>query len=284
MEFITQKIRSDICRTITNNQMMILSSQEIFSKDNRDINFELLLIDYYNTIMIKKSMGTLDNDDIKFLELINNNKVEELKWLITNFNFIKNSFIATVNFETLASLDKQHITQRAYEQKENNDLTNRLLYKINFIANNPSYKVEDLLKYYKEYIDINGDNIISHETGRDIILGYLKTMKETDLKCYEANVLAAISAFYKWGKYLTKERKQKLDITSKIFLKRIEWLKIDTLLELTKVDENFLEDIITQYLYFETITDNTDTKMDEFIDKSLSKRMKNKLREMKEKN
>lgn len=280
MEFITEIIRKNIFKIITDNNMLILSSSKIFCKENKDINFEILLIDYYNTLMIKKSMGTLDHDDIKFLELINNNKVEDLKWLMTNFNFVRNAFIATVNFETLATLDKQNITQRAYEQKDNNDLTNRILYKVNLIANSPSHKVEDLLNYYKEYININGNELINHDTARDIIFGYLQDMKQTDFESYKANIFAAIPVFYRWGKYTISRYKKEVDIRSKIFMKRIEWLKLDDLLKLTKLDNDFLSDIITQYLYFETLSKEFICEIEEYSNKILSKKMKRKFENM----
>lgn len=281
MQYITDIIRKNVYETINSGMILLALASRLFAYEDGNINFEILLIDYYNSLMIKKRMNTLDDDDIKFLELVNNNKVEDLRWLTTNRHFVKNALIATINFENLALLDKQQITKVAYEEKDENDLTKRLLYIVNYIANTPSYNRTEILNYYKEYIKINGSDLITHDNGRDIIYKYIKDMRVNDYDNYKNNVLSAAKAYYKFGKYLMKEENEKLDTISKIFLKRIEYLKIDKLMQMLNYDDNFLVDVITQYLYYETLPKDLIQKIEEFSDKKLSKRMKEKFDNMK---
>ena len=51
---------------------------------------------------------------------------------------------------------------------------------------------------------------------------------------------------------------------------------MNKLIELTKYDNEFLSDIITQYLYFETISNDIVNEVEEYSNKKLSKRMKRK--------
>lgn len=284
MQFITDLTRKNICEIINNNPSLILAATklELFSCENKNINFEILLLDYYNTLMIKKNMCTLDNDDTKFLRLVNDSKVDDLRSLSFNLNFIKNAFISTVNFNSLPTLDKHQITQIAYQEKEDNDLTKRPLYKMNYIASNLSHNVQDLVNYYKEYIDINGDNLINHDSARDIIFNCLQEMLENDLESYKKVLARAIPIYYKWGKYTLSKYKKEVDITSKIFLKKIEWMKYENLLELTKYDNEFLLHIITQYLYFVSLDNDITSEVEEYSDKKLSKKMKTKLENIEE--
>lgn len=280
MQWITDITRKNICDVINNSPMLLISAMKIFSSGDKNINFEILLIDYYNTLMVRKNMQTLDADDLKLLELINNNKVEDLKFLINNLNFIRNSFIATVNFETLAMLDKHQITRISYQEKEDNDLTNRPLYKLNFLANNLSYDEYELIKYYKEYIGINGDNLINHDSARDIIFNHLQEIKENDFENYKLIVTSALAAYYKFGQYILSKNRKEIDTTDKIFLRRIRVLKLEDLLTLTKYDNEFLNHIITQYLYFETLPKDVIDEAEACCSKKLSKKMKRKIENM----
>lgn len=276
MQWITDITRKNICDVINNSPMLLSSAMKIFSGNNQNINFEMLLIDYYNTLMIRKNMQTLDKDDFKFLELVNNSKVEDLKYLINNLNFIRNVFISTVNFETLAKLDKHQITHVSYQEKEDNDLTNRPLYKLNFLANNLSSNEYELIKYYKEYIGINGDNLINHDSARDIIFNYLQEIREDDFENYKSIVSSALTTYYKFGQYILSKNRKEIGTTDKIFFRRIKVLKMEDLLLLTKYDNEFLNHIITQYLYFTTLPKNIIDESEEYSNKKLSKRMKRK--------
>lgn len=282
MHFITDEIRNEICEITNNSPMLLIAVTKLFTHEKKNVNFELLLVDYYNTLMIKKNMHTLDEDDIKFLELINNNKVNDLRWLNANLDFVKNALTATVNFQSLATLDKHQIIRVAYYEKEDNDLTKRSLYRLNYIASNLSHNTQDLVNYYKEYIDINGDGLINHDSARDIILNYLQEMRDNDFDNYKKVLLSAIPIYYKWGKFTISKHKKEVDTTSKKFIRRIEWLKLDDLLELTKLDNEFLVDIITQYLYFENLPKDITNEAEEYSNKKLTKRMKRKLENMKE--
>ncbi len=279
MKFITDVTRDDICKVINSSSVLLIAASRIFT-NNKRINFETLLIDYYNTLMVKKNMGTLDKDDIKFIELVNSSKVEDLYYLVENPNFLRNAFISTVNFKSLTTLDRHQITNIAYQESVENDLTKRPLYKLNLIANGLSNKVDDLLNYYKEYIILNGNGLINHDAARDIIFNHLRDIRQYDLDNYKQVLYNAIPVYYKWGKYTISKHKKEVDITSKIFLKRIEWLKFNDLIELTKYDNEFLLDIITQYLYFEMLPNDIVDEVGEYSDKKLSKKMKKKFDNM----
>lgn len=281
MHIITDAMRKEMCKIINNSSMLLIAATKFFAGKYKKLNLELLLIDYYNSLMVKKNMHTLDNNDIRFLDLINNNKVDDLMFLTVNINFISEAFAAMVNFESLSTLDKHQIVRIADYEKEENDLTSRPLYKLNFIANGLSHNVEDLVKYYNEYIEINGNDLINHDGARDIILNWLKEIRECDFENYRKAMLNAIPVYYKWGKYIISKAKKDVDVISKIFVKRIEWLKFQELLELTKYDNEFLSDIITQYLYFETLPQDIVNNVEEYCDKKLTKRMKRKIENMK---
>ena len=280
MQWITDITRKNICDIINNSPMLLISAMKLFSSDDKNINFEILLIDYYNTLMVRKNMKNLDQDDLKLLELINNSKVDDLKYLRNNLNFIRNSFIATVNFETLAMLDKHQITRISYQEKEDNDLTNRPLYKLNVLANNLSSNEYELIKYYKEYIGINGDNLINHDSARDMILNYLQEIREQDFENYKSIVLSALATYYKFGQYILSKNRRELDTTDKIFLRRIKVLKLEDLLMRTKYDHEFLNNVITQYLYCETLPRDIIDEAEEYCNKKLSKKMKRKIGDM----
>lgn len=276
MYFITEQIRSEIYEIVTNSPMLTLAINQILGSEQSKFNFELLLIDYYNTLMIRKNMDTLDADDLKFLDLVNNSKVEDLYSLKNNYNFIKNALIASVNFETLATLDKYQITLAAYKEKDDNDLTKRGLYLLNYLAANPSNNIKELLYYYKEYISINGDDSINHDSARNIIVNHLISMKQNDFENYKLNLSTAIPVFYKWGKYILSQNKKGVDLKSRMFLRRIEKLKLVDLIELTKRDGEFLSDIITQYLYFGLLPKDIMYEVEDYSQKKLSKKMKTK--------
>lgn len=275
MKFITDVTRDNICKAINSSSILLIAASRIFA-NNKKITFEILLMDYYNTLMIKKNMGTLDEDDIKFINLINSSKVEDLFYLSENPTFLKNAFIATVNFKSLTTLDKYQITNIAYQETDDNDLTQRPLYRLNLIASGLSNNVDDLLNYYKEYILLNGGSLINHDTARDIIFHHLQDIRQYDFNNYKNILHNAIPVYYKWGKYTVSKYKNEVDVTSRIFLKRIEWLKMNKLIELTKYDNDFLLDVITQYLYFGTISSSVVNEVEEYSNKKLSKRMKRK--------
>lgn len=282
MKFITDVTRDNICKVINSSSILLFAASRIFTGENKNINFEILLMDYYNTLMVKKNMHTLDEDDIKFIELINDSKVDDLKYLMNSLNFVRNAFIATVNFKSLTTLDRYQITNIAYQETEDNDLTKRPLYKLNLIASELSNDVEDLLNYYKEYIILNGGALINHDTARDIIFNHLRNVRQYDFQNYKRMLYNAIPVYYKWGKYTISKYKGEVDRTSKNFLRRIEWLKMDKLIDITKYDNGFLLDVITQYLYFETVSNDIVDEVEEYSDKKLSKKMKRKFEEIDE--
>ena len=272
MKFITDIIRKDICEIINDNVFLTFAASKIFSGENKNINTELLLVDFYNHLMIKKNMNTLDSNDLKYLDLFNNKKVEELRYLIYNREFLVEAFTALVNFNSLAILDKYQINCMTFQEKDDNDLTSRMLYNLNYISSKLTNSGE-LSKYYNEY---------NHNSARDIVLNCLSEIRQNDFEGYKKVITKSISTYYIWAKYIISTKSSKLDSQSKRFIRRIKWASLNTLVDLTIYDIDFLEHLITQYLYFEYLPKDITKGVDEYAEKKLSKRMKKKFENIEE--
>lgn len=271
MELITDIIRRDIYNKIHSGTFFSIIHQDLFYGKNGRINFELLLVDHYNTLMIKKRMNDLSQNDIITLNLINDNEVKDLTFLLEDFYFVKELLSSSMAFHTFARLNRQEIMRLASMEKEDNALTRGVLYKINSMANMPSYKPEDLLEYYKEYIAIYGEDFNNHSNGADMITNHILDLKEKDLEKYAINVLTAIPSSYKLSKFNNG------GIKNKLFMKKIELMNIKSILEKTKKDSNFLYSIISRYLYYETLPPDLIEEAEFYLNKNLSKKMKKKL-------
>lgn len=272
MELITDIIRRDICVKINSNIFFSIIHQQLFYSEKGRLNFELLLVDYYNTLMVKKSVTDLTEKDITILNLINNKEVKDLTFLLKDFDFVKDLLSSSMGFNNLTRLNRQEIIRLASMEKEDNALTKGVLYKINCMANLPSYKPEDLLDYYKEYINTYGTDFINHDNGADMITNHILYLKEKDLEQYTNNVLTAIPSSYKLSKFTNNG-----GIRNKLFMKKLELLNIKSILEKTKKDPNFLYSIISRYLYYETLPKSLIEDVEFYLDKKLSKKMKRKL-------
>ena len=156
MEFLTDKIRANIYKKCVNRDNL----ETFFDGNQGDFNFEMLLIDYYNILMFKRTTNDITQYEINNLELINKYTVKELKGLICDFQFVKSLLTAGISFYELARLDRQQIVRISHDWHNKNDLTSRVLYHINYMSNIPSYDLQTLIDYYVEYININGKDLI----------------------------------------------------------------------------------------------------------------------------
>ena len=273
MEFLTDKIRANIYKKCVNRDNL----ETFFDGNQGDFNFEMLLIDYYNILMFKRTTNDITQYEINNLELINKYTVKELKGLICDFQFVKSLLTAGISFYELARLDRQQIVRISHDWHNKNDLTSRVLYHINYMSNIPSYDLQTLIDYYVEYININGKDLITHDEGADIIIQYLSELKLSDENKYDEFLLYATSYYYRLMTFLKRDCRKDICYQDIIFLKKIEIYGVKSLLRCIKKDEELLSDVIKQCLYYKTLSEPVVEEADGYLDKKLSKRIKRKL-------
>lgn len=298
MYFITDKIRNDICDSFNNNTYIPFLDLSVVSFPKDKVIFEMMLVDYYNVLLIKKKEVGLERGEIQILHLINSNPVDRLINLMDDSEFIVSALSGLMAFNKLSKLDRHDIIKRIESLKEDNDLTKRPLYKINTMSNMPSYEIKDLLCYYKNYIEVNGKTSENHWMSVETIIQYIEDMKENYKDKYEKCIIDALITYYKNEKYLSlanafatyyedqkylRHMKDKQKIWERfIFLKGIEWLSKKQLLKAIDNNSNFMMEIISKYFYYESFSDSIKELVNKDADKSLSKKMQKKLAKLKE--
>lgn len=298
MYFITDKIRNDICDSFNNNTYIPFLNLSVVSFPKDKVIFEMMLVDYYNVLLIKKKEVGLEPGEIQILHLINSNPVDRLINLMDDSGFMESALSCLMAFNKLSKLDRHDVIKRIESLKEDNDLTKRPLYKINIMSNMPSYEIKDLLCYYKDYMEVNGESSKNHWMSVGTIVQYIEDMKENYNDKYKKCILEAIVTYYKNEKYLSlanafatyyedqkylRHMKDKQKIWERfIFLKGIEWLSKKQLLKAIDNNSNFMMEIISKYFYYESFSDSIKELVNEDADKYLSKKMQKKLAKLKE--
>lgn len=282
MYFITDKIRNDICDSFNNNTYIPFLDLSVVSFPKDKVIFEMMLVDYYNVLLIKKKEVGLERGEIQILHLINSNPVDRLINLMDDSEFIVSALSGLMAFNKLSKLDRHDIIKRIESLKEDNDLTKRPLYKINTMSNMPSYEIKDLLCYYKNYIEVNGESSKNHWMSVETIVQYIEDMKENYNDKYKKCILEAIVTYYKNEKCLGSVNDDQSIWQRFNFLKRIEWLSKKRLLKVIERDDKFMTEIISKYFFYESLPDTVKESAHEVINKSLSKKMQKKLAKLKE--
>ena len=282
MYFITDRIRGNICDSIGDSANIPFLSLGDYYLLRNNLNFEMMLVDFYNILAIKKYMGEINEEESIFFLLLNSESVDKLNQMKYDPDFLECGICALTTFNDLSKLDRYEIIRMLETIRDDNDLTRRALYKINVMSNIPSYGAKDLLGYYNDYIEKNGDDLDNRNQCIEIIVEYIKDMRRNYTKEYKENIALAIVSAYKNEKYLKVTRNSKETWERFKFLKTIEWLNSERLLKLIDRDEEFMFQIISEYFYYENISENLKGSLDCHFAKTLSKKMKRKFEKIKE--
>ena len=119
MYFITDRIRGNICDSIGDSANIPFLSLGDYYLLRNNLNFEMMLVDFYNILAIKKYMGEINEEESIFFLLLNSESVDKLNQMKYDPDFLECGICALTTFNDLSKLE-QDLRQRIYDIKNGN--------------------------------------------------------------------------------------------------------------------------------------------------------------------
>lgn len=212
----------------------------------------ILVSDYYKTIVYdlkhNKNEEGIENLKLFFEPTINLNSEKVLKLL----NAV-NRFDGLIKIEKIKLMEE--LQEKTYDETLNVLNPYHMLDKLTYSF---EYNIESIKSYYLDYVKQTKNYKNEENSVTAYISNKLYEICNKEKNKYDKIMLMALEDYYKWKLYLSGKNNYKETYKEKFYMRIIKDFSLDSILGLTRMDSEFRNTIISEYLYHSTICSKYD--------------------------